>query len=188
MSRRFDFIETPIVGLLRIDRKRIIDNRGFLSRFFCANEFKQIGLEQPIAQINHTLTRQKGSIRGMHFHYQPHAETKIVSCIQGEVLDVAVDIRKGSPTFLHWHAEWLSAENMHSLYIPAGFAHGFQALTDDCELIYLHTGFYTADMEGALNAMDPALAIDWPLDVADLSERDSNHPMLDSHFEGVEVL
>ena len=101
MSRHFDFIETPIVGLLRIDRKLITDNRGFFSRFFCADEFKQIELEQPIAQMNHTLTRQKGSIRGMHFHYQPHAETKIVSCIHGEVLDVAVDIRKNSPTFLN---------------------------------------------------------------------------------------
>ena len=187
MSRHFDFIETPIAGLHRIDRKLITDNRGFFSRFFCADEFKQIGLEQPIAQMNHTLTRQKGSIRGMHFHYQPHAETKIVSCIQGEVFDVAVDIRKNSPTFLQWHAELLSAENKSSLYIPAGFAHGFQALTDDCELIYLHTGFYTPDKEGALNTLDSMLAIDWPFEVAEISDRDRNHPMLDSQFEGVVV-
>ena len=110
MSQRFDFIETPLAGLVRVDRKQNIDNRGFFSRFFCAEEFKQIGLEQPIAQINHTLTRQKGSIRGMHFHYQPDTEIKIVACTQGEIIDVVVDIRKGSSTFLQWHAELLSAD------------------------------------------------------------------------------
>jgi len=187
VSERFDFIETPLAGLVRVDRKSIEDNRGFFSRFFCAKEFKQIGLEQPVVQINHTLTQRKGSIRGMHFHFQPHAETKIVSCTRGEIIDVAVDIRRNSPTFLHWHAELLSADNKHSLYIPAGFAHGFQALTDDCELIYLHTGFYTNQMEGALNAMDSALTINWPLEVTDISERDSEHPFLDSNFEGVVV-
>ena len=185
MSQLFEFFETSLPGLVRIKRIPLLDNRGFFSRFYCAEEFKKIGLKQPIAQINQSLTRHKGSIRGMHFHYQPNTETKIVACIQGEVFDVAVDIRNGSPTFLQWHAELLSAKNMHSLYIPAGFAHGFQALTDDCELIYLHTGFYTADGEGALNAMDPMLSINWPLDVADISDRDRNHPMLDSNFEGV---
>jgi len=187
MSQRFDFIETPLAGLVRVDRKPNMDNRGFFSRFFCAEEFKQIGLEQPIAQMNHTLTKQKGAIRGMHFHYQPYTETKIVACTQGEILDVAVDIRMGSSTFLQWHAEILSAENKSSLFISSGFAHGFQALSDNCELIYLHTGFYTPDMEGALNAMDPTLAIDWPLEVSGISKRDRNHPMLDSQFEGVVI-
>jgi dTDP-4-dehydrorhamnose 3,5-epimerase len=185
MSQLFDFSETPLSGLVRIKRLPSLDNRGFFSRFYCAEEFKRIGLKQPIAQINQSLTRHKGSIRGMHFHYQPDTETKIVACTRGEVFDVAIDIRNGSSTFLHWHAELLSADNMHSLYIPAGFAHGYQALTDNCELIYLHTGFYTADGEGALNAMDPMLSINWPLDVADISDRDRNHPMLDSNFEGV---
>lgn len=185
MSERFDFIETPLAGLVRIDRKPIEDERGFFSRFFCAHEFKEIGLDLHIAQINHTVTRKKGAIRGMHFHFQPHTETKIVSCTKGEVFDVAVDVRKGSQTFLQWHAELFSAKNQLSLYIPDGFAHGFQALTDDCELIYLHTGFYTPDREGALNVLDPELAIDWPLDVTDISVRDRNHPMLDSQFEGV---
>ena len=187
MNRRFDFIETPLAGLIRVDRKPYIDSRGFFSRFFCAEEFKQIGLEQPIAQINHTLTREKGSIRGMHFHFQPRTETKIVACTHGEILDVVVDIRKGSSTFLQWHAELLSADNISSLYIPSGFAHGFQALTDDCELIYLHTGFYTPDKEGVLNALDSILAIDWPLEVTAISDRDRNHPVLDSQFEGIVV-
>lgn len=185
MSRLFDFSETPLSGLVRVKRQPLLDSRGFFSRFYCAEEFKRIGLKQPIAQINQSLTRHKGSIRGMHFHYQPNTEIKIVACTQGEVFDVAVDIRSGSPTFLHWHAELLNPDNMHSLYIPAGFAHGYQTLTDNCELIYLHTGFYTADREGALNAMDPKLAINWPLDVADISDRDKNHPMLESKFVGV---
>ena len=152
-----------------------------------AIEFKQIGFTQSITQINYTLTKQKGTIRGMHFHYQPHTETKIVACTQGQVFDVALDVRKGSSTFLQWHAELLSADNQSSLYIPDGFAHGFQALSENCELIYLHTGLYTSDKEGALNAMDPTFAIDWPLEVSEISERDRNHPLLDSQFEGVVI-
>ncbi len=185
MSKRFSFTETPLSGLVKIARKPIIDKRGFFSRFYCAEEFKEIGLESSIAQINHTLTKKKGGIRGMHFQYQPHTETKIVSCLQGEILDVAIDIRSGSATFLQWHAEILSAENGSSLYIPDGFAHGFQALTANCELIYLHTGLYTAEKEGGLNPLDPKLAIDWPLEVSEISERDSKIPMLNSDFHGI---
>lgn len=187
MSQRFDFIETPLAGLFRVDRKPITDSRGFFTRFFCAEEFKEIGFNQPIAQINHTLSRHKGAIRGMHFQYPPQTETKIVTCIQGEVLDVAVDIRKGSSTFLQWHAEVLSAENQSSLYIPDGFAHGFQALTNDCQLLYLHSVSYAPNVEGALNVLDPTLAIDWPLEVTEISERDRNHPLLDSQFEGIVI-
>ena len=187
MSQRFDFIETPLAGLVRVDRKPIVDNRGFFSRFFCVEEFKQIGFTQPIAQMNHTLTKRKGAIRGMHFQHPPYTENKVVTCIQGEILDVAVDIRKGSETFLQWHAERLSADNQFSLYIPAGFAHGFQTLTDDCELLYIHSALYAPNAEGALNALDPTLAIDWPLEVTELSERDFNHPMLNPQFEGIVI-
>lgn len=185
MSQHFDFIEAPLDGLLRIDRKPIMDSRGFFSRFFCAEEFKGIGFENTIAQMNHTLTRKKGAIRGLHFQYPPYSETKIVTCLQGEILDVVVDIRKGSPTFLQSHAEILSAENQSSLYIPSGFAHGFQTLTSDCQLIYLHSAFYTPEAEGALNALDPALGIDWPLEISEISERDNNHPFLDNQFDGI---
>lgn len=185
MSQRFDFIETPLDGLVRVDRKPIVDTRGFLSRFFCAEEFMEIGFTQPIAQMNHTLTRQEGAIRGMHFQVPPHTENKIVTCIQGEILDVAVDVRKDSPTFLQWHAEVISAKSHTSLFIPRGFAHGFQALVADSELLYIHSAFHMPDAEGALNAFDPALAINWPLEVTEISERDRNHPMLDSQFEGV---
>ena len=187
MSLDFSFCQLPLDGLVRIDRKVSVDSRGFFSRIFCAEQFKEIGVVKAIAQMNHTLTTNKGTIRGMHFQHFPHSETKIVSCIQGEILDVAVDIRKGSPTFLHWHAEVLSEENQCSLYIPEGFAHGFQALADDCRLLYMHTKPYAPDAEGALNALDPLLAIDWPLAVTAISGRDRSHPMLDSRFTGVDV-
>lgn len=183
---RFDFVSTPIAGLMLVQRQRLEDSRGFLSRFYCAEEFKALGVDQPIVQINHTLTRIKGAVRGMHFQSPPHAETKVVSCLHGEVFDVAVDLRKNSPTFLQWHGAVLSAENQRSLLIPEGFAHGFQALTDDCELIYLHTAAYQPAAEGAVHANDPRLAIAWPLDITEMSARDCAHPLLAAEFEGIE--
>ena len=187
MSSLFDIVETRLEGLFRVDRKPISDHRGFFSRFFCAKEFKDLGLTKPITQMNHTLTRQKGAIRGMHYQVPPCTETRIVTCIQGEVFDVAVDIRAGSPTFLQWHAERLSAENPSSLYVPEGFAHGFQTMTENCQLLYLHSGFYAPDSEAALNVLDPLLAIDWPLPVVEMSERDGNHALLTSQFKGIKV-
>lgn len=182
---RFDFIPTPLIGLVLVQRKTLEDQRGFLSRLYCAEEFRGAGIDKPIDQINHTLTRKKGAVRGLHFQYHPYSETKLVSCLKGEVFDVAVDLRHDSPTFLHWHGEILSAENRKSLIIPEGYAHGFQALTEDCELIYLHTMAYHSEAEGALNVVDPRLNIAWPLPVSDLSERDSNHPFISSDFQGI---
>jgi dTDP-4-dehydrorhamnose 3,5-epimerase len=183
---RFDFLPTPIAGLILVQRQRLEDSRGFLSRFYCADEFKAAGVQQPIAQINYTLTRSKGTVRGMHFQLPPHAETKVVSCLHGEVFDVAVDLRKNSPSFLQWHGVPLSAENQCSFLIPEGFAHGFQTLTDDCELIYLHTAAYQPAAEGAVNANDPRLAIAWPLEITEMSDRDCAHPLLAAEFEGFE--
>lgn len=182
---RFDFIPTPLAGLMLVQRKAIEDHRGFLSRFYCAEEFRAAGIDKPVAQINHTLTRQRGAVRGLHFQHPPHAETKLVSCLRGEVLDVAVDLRRDSPTFLHWHGEILSAANRKSLLIPEGYAHGFQTLTEDCELIYLHTSSYHPESEGALNMADPRLNIAWPLPANDLSERDRNHPFISQNFQGI---
>ncbi len=185
MSQQFNFVETPLYGLIRVDRKPIYDQRGFFSRFFCAEAFKEIGFSKPIAQMNHTLSKQMGTIRGMHFQSTPYIETKIVSCIQGEIFDVAIDIRKSSRTFLQWYGEVLSSENQSSLYIPEGFAHGFQTLTDDCQLIYLHSDYYTPKAESAINALDPMIGIDWPLNITEISDRDRHHPFLNAQFEGV---
>lgn len=182
---RFEFTPTPMTGLTRVERKRLEDHRGFLSRLFCAEEFRAIGFDKPISQVNHTLTRRAGTIRGLHFQRPPHAEIKLVSCLRGEVFDVAIDLRQHSPTFLHWHGEILSAVNQRSLLIPEGFAHGFQTLTDHCELVYCHTAAYRSEAEGALHVLDPRLAIAWPLAMTDLSERDRHHPLLDLDFAGL---
>lgn len=186
-DRRFLVSDTPIAGLKRIERQRLEDERGFLSRLYCAAELAEAGFDRPVAQINQTLTRVPRTVRGMHFQYPPHAEDKFVSCLRGEVWDVAVDLRKGSPTFLHWHGERLSRENGVSLFIPRGFAHGFQTLTTDCELLYLHTAAYSREAEGALHALDPRLGIEWPLPVGEMSERDRNHPFIDDVFAGIEL-
>lgn len=182
---RFDFIQTPLSGLMLVQRKPIEDERGFFARFYCAEEFRAAGITKPIAQINHTLTRKRGAVRGLHFQYPPHTETKLVSCLKGEILDVAVDLRRDSITFLHWHGEILSAANCKSLLVPKGYAHGFQTLTENCELIYLHTAAYHPEAEGALNATDPRLNIAWPLPINDLSERDRNHPSISPDFQGI---
>ena len=182
---RFDFITTPLSGLKLVQRKVIEDSRGFLSRFYCANEFAEAGINKPIAQINHTLTCKKGAVRGLHFQHPPHTETKLVSCLQGEIWDVAVDLRRDSPTFLQWHGEILSAANRKSLLIPEGFAHGFQTLSKDCELIYLHTAAYHPESEGALNVTDPKLDIIWPLTITEISERDRNHKLIEPDFQGI---
>ncbi|MES2025555.1 MAG: dTDP-4-dehydrorhamnose 3,5-epimerase [Pseudomonadota bacterium] len=184
---RFDFITTPLKDLVVVQRKAIEDDRGFLSRFYCMDEFAAIGINQPIAQINHTFTCKKGAVRGLHFQHLPHAETKLVSCLKGEIWDVAVDLRSDSLTFLQWHGEILSAANRKSLLIPEGFAHGFQALTDDCELIYLHTAAYHPESEGALNATDPKLGIAWPLAITEISDRDRHHKLIEESFQGIHV-
>jgi dTDP-4-dehydrorhamnose 3,5-epimerase len=182
---RFDFTPTPLIGLTLVQRKVAKDHRGFLSRFYCADEFHEVGIDSPITQINHTLTKKKGAVRGLHFQNPPHAEIKLVSCLQGKIFDIAVDLRHNSPTFLHWHGVVLSALNHQSLLIPKGFAHGFQALTEDCELIYLHTAAYYPESEGALNAVDPRLNITWQLPITEISERDRNHKLIDQNFQGI---
>jgi dTDP-4-dehydrorhamnose 3,5-epimerase len=182
---RFDFIDTTLPGLKVVQRKPLRDARGFLARFYCAETFAAAGCLATVSQINHTLTHRRGTVRGLHFQYPPHAETKLVSCLHGEVFDVAVDLRPESPTFLRWHAERLSAENQRSLLIPVGFAHGFQTLGEDCEMIYLHSAAYHPEAEGALQALDVRLGIDWPLPVAEMSARDEAHAPLQDGWPGL---
>jgi len=185
MTNRFDILTTPIAGLRVLQRKPIGDSRGCLERLFCAEELQAFIPGKHIVQINHTLTATCGTVRGLHFQHPPHAETKFVSCLRGEVFDVAVDLRHNSPTFLSWHAERLSDANHKTLIIPEGFAHGFQTLSDDCEMLYLHTVAYQPSAEGGLNVLDPKFAIQWPLPVAGLSPRDAAHQFLSDAFSGV---
>jgi dTDP-4-dehydrorhamnose 3,5-epimerase len=184
---RFDFLPTPLAGVVVVQRRRLEDRRGCLSRLYCAEEFRAAGVAKPLAQINLTLTRRRGTVRGMHFQWPPHAETKLVTCVRGEVFDVAVDLRRNSTTFLTWHGEVLSAANQRSLLIPEGCAHGFQALTDECELVYLHTAAFDPSADAGVNASDPRLSIQWPLEIADMSDRDRNHPLVTDAFEGIDA-
>lgn len=166
-------------------RSPVADARGSFVRLFCSRELGAAGLKKPIVQINHSLTRSKGAVRGLHFQFPPHAETKIVSCLRGRVFDVAVDLRAGSPTFLRWHGVELSPEGRNAFFIPEGFAHGFQALEDESELLYLHTEAYAPSSEGALNAMEPRIGIAWPLEMTGISDRDRSHPPLDPAYPGI---
>jgi dTDP-4-dehydrorhamnose 3,5-epimerase len=183
--KRLHIDATPLAGLKLVQRQRLGDARGFLTRLYCADELAEAGWRHTIAQINHTHTAHRGTVRGMHFQHPPHAETKLVSCLRGEVWDVAVDVRAGSPTFLQWHAERLSGENGRALWIPEGFAHGFQALSDDVDMLYLHTQAHAPAAEGALHALDARLAIAWPLPVIEMSARDAGHALIDDRFSGV---
>ena len=184
---RFRILNTSIATLKVVERKQLGDTRGFLSRLFCAEELLAAGWRKPISQINHTLTRKQGTVRGMHFQYPPHAEMKLVACLRGEIWDVAVDVRAGSPTFLQWHSEQLSPDNGRAMLIPEGFAHGFQTLTDDCELIYCHSAAYAPESECVINAVDPRLRINWPRPITEQSARDIDHPMLTDDFTGINV-
>lgn len=188
LSDRFNFISTSLDGLFKIEQKSITDSRGFLSRLFCSIDFEEIGFNKSIVQMNHTLTKRKGVVRGMHYQNIPHTEAKIISCVSGEIFDVVVDLRKNSPTFLKWHSEILTSYNQNSLFIPEGFAHGFQSLSDNCNLIYMHSNFYSPKSEAAINALDPKLAIPWPLEITEMSERDKTHPMVTSRFKGIEII
>lgn len=184
---RFTITNLPIEGLKLIERKTLGDSRGFLSRLFCAHDLAAAGWLKPIAQINHTFTAKRGTVRGMHFQHPPHAEMKLVICIRGEIWDIAVDLRAGSKTFLKWHAECLSANNGRALLIPEGFAHGFQAITDDVELLYCHSLAYNAKAEAGLDPNDPLLRINWPLHISELSARDAQHPILNEKFLGLKI-
>jgi dTDP-4-dehydrorhamnose 3,5-epimerase len=182
---RFRIVDTTLPDLKVVVRERRGDERGFLSRLFCASELAPAGWRGGIAQINQTLTHRPGTVRGLHFQRPPDAEAKLVSCLRGRVWDVAVDLRAGSPTLLRWHAEELSPDNGRALLIPEGFAHGFQVLEPDSELLYLHSAAYSPASEAALNAVDPRLAIGWPLPVGDRSARDQAHPLLTDDFRGI---
>lgn len=182
---RFTVTDTPLAGLKVVQRQILGDARGYLTRLFCAEELALAGWHGPIAQINHTFTQHTGTVRGMHYQKHPHAEMKLVSCLRGVVWDVAVDLRPDSPTYLQWHAQQLSNDNHCALLIPQGFAHGFQTLGSDVEMLYCHSAPYVPMADAGLNPLDPRLAIAWPLPVIGLSAKDSGHAMMGPDFEGV---
>jgi len=176
---------TPISDLMVVESPLHGDLRGSFARLFCTDELAQVIGSRRILQINHSRTNTVGAIRGLHFQYPPYAEMKLVRCLKGRIWDLAIDLRRHSPTFLHWHAQELSPENRRMIVIPEGFGHGFQVLESGSELLYLHTAPYMPEAEGGLYHADPHLGIEWPLVVTDLSERDSNHPLTQANFHGI---
>ena len=166
------FTETALQGAFLVDLERREDERGFFARAFCQDEFRDHGLEPVIEQANVAFNRRRGTVRGMHFQFPPKAETKYVRVTRGAILDVIVDLRPESPTFLHHVAAELSADNGRGIYIPRRFAHGYQALEDDTETTYMVGEFYAPDHEGGLPYDDPRLGIAWPLPVEEMSPKD----------------
>ena len=178
-------LTTPLKNAYILKPQPFEDERGRFSRIFCHKTLQQIGHHKAIVHINHSLTMQKGALRGMHFQYSPKAEIKIVMCLRGSVFDVMIDLRHNSPDLLNWYGEIISAENMKMMYIPEGFAHGFQTLEEDSELLYFHTEEYSPEHEGGVRYDDPMIDISWPLRISDISERDQSHPLLSPNFEGI---
>ena len=172
------FTPTPLAGCFVVTPKVLGDHRGWFMRTFCKNSFAEIGHQKEWVQMNQSYTAKKGTVRGMHFQLPPYEEIKLVRCIAGAAYAIAVDLRKNSATYLQWFGTEISAQNRQMLYIPEGCAHGFQALTDDVELVYCHSGFYTPEAESGLRYNDPKLNIRWPMDPIELSERDKKHPLL----------
>lgn len=176
----------PLQGLQIVEFQPLGDARGSLTRLFCAQE---LGYVWPgaIVQINQTHTAKCGTVRGMHFQKPPHAERKLVTCLRGEVWDVAVDLRVGSPTFLQWHAETLSEENQRAIIIPEGFAHGFQTQSDNVAMMYFHSVPYAPKFEAGIPPEDPKLAITWPIPITAISKRDQSHHTIGKDFRGISV-
>ncbi len=187
MGEPMKLTASRLAGLFLAHTSPVSDTRGAFARFYCEHELGEALGARRIQQINQTRTHLVGAIRGMHWQYPPHAEMKFVRCLRGRVWDVAVDLRRGSPTFLKWHAEELCPENGLMMIIPEGCAHGFQVLEPDSELLYLHTACYAPASEGGVRFDDPALAIDWPLPATELSERDASHRSISPDFEGIHL-
>jgi dTDP-4-dehydrorhamnose 3,5-epimerase len=172
------FTETTLSGAFIIDLERREDDRGFFARAFCQNEFTDHGLKPLIAQANIAFNKRKGTLRGMHFQFPPAAETKLVRCTRGAIVDIIVDLRPESPTYLQHVAVELSADNHRALYVPERFAHGYQVLEDITETSYQVGEFYTPEAEGGLRHDDPRLDLTWPLPVSEITEKDRSFPLL----------
>lgn len=180
-----NILDTPIADVKIVQSSPHHDARGAFTRLFCAEELRPILGHRQIAQINHSETRHAGTVRGLHFQHPPHAEMKMVRCVRGRIWDVAVDLRSESPTFLQWHAQELIPDDAQMLVIPEGFAHGFQALEPESELLYLVTAFYHPPSEGGIRHDDPRLSIAWPLPPRNVSPRDLVHPLIQEDFTGI---
>jgi dTDP-4-dehydrorhamnose 3,5-epimerase len=181
------FEALPLSGTYKIDLEKVTDDRGFFARLFCKREFKENNLNTQWVQINNSYNLKSGTVRGLHFQHPPYSEVKLVRCTSGAIWDVIVDLRRDSPTFLKWFGLELTATNKAMLYIPEGFAHGFQTLTDQTEVLYFHNKAYKKNKEDGINVLDNQLKIYWPLPIANISERDKAFSYIENSFKGIIV-
>ncbi|MEM6630058.1 MAG: dTDP-4-dehydrorhamnose 3,5-epimerase [Bacteroidota bacterium] len=181
------FIPLKLSGAYIIELNPFQDERGLFARTFCQREFEAISHTKSFVQINHSETSSKGIIRGMHFQIPPFGEVKLIRCVRGKIVDVLLDLRKDSPTFLQHEMVELSESNRRMVYIPEGFAHGFQSLSSDVIMIYHHTEYYAPEFERGLRYNDPRLNIQWPLAPTTISSRDQTHPLLTDNFQGLSL-
>jgi dTDP-4-dehydrorhamnose 3,5-epimerase len=170
------FTETTLKGAFLIEAERREDERGFFARTWCQREFASHGLEKNWVQCSISFNRKKGTLRGMHYQAPPYEEAKLIRCTRGAIFDVIVDLRPHSPSFKHWVGLELTADNRRMLYIPEGFAHGFQTLADETEIFYQMSQFYAPEYASGVRWDDPALHIAWPTDERTISERDRSYP------------
>ncbi len=168
------FTETQLTGAYIIEIEKLKDNRGFFARSWCQNEFEKHGLNARIVQANVSYNKKKGTMRGMHYQKAPYEETKLVRCTRGAIYDVIIDLRPTSPTFTQWIGVELTAGNYKMLFVPENFAHGFQTLTDDSEVIYQVSQFYTPGSESGIRWDDPAFKINWPVEIQVISDKDKS--------------
>ena len=180
-------VATDIPGAWVVESTVFRDHRGAFSRLYCSRELREGVGSRTIVQINQSKTCSIGAVRGLHYQNPPHAEMKIVRCLKGRVFDVAVDLRRGSPTFLKWTSVELTPGSGVAFMIPEGCAHGFQVLEENSELLYLHTASYEPGAEGAVRFDDPRIGIEWPMEATDLSEKDRSHPYLTEAFKGIDL-
>ena len=178
---------TILSGVQVLEHTVFNDHRGKFSRIFCQKDLESSLKGREIKQLNKSLNYEIGTIRGLHYQNPPGAELKIIQCFSGKIFDVAVDLRKGSPSFLRWIGVELSAEKNNALLIPEGCAHGFQVLESNSELLYLHTAFYNPGAEGTVRFDDPAVGVSWPLQPANVSQRDMGAVFIDQSFAGITI-
>jgi dTDP-4-dehydrorhamnose 3,5-epimerase len=181
------FRPLPLAGAYVIEPEPRRDERGFFVRLFCADLFRQHGLVDRFVQTNHSMSLRRGTIRGLHYQSPPREEAKLLRCLRGAVQDVMVDLRRGSATFLHWHGEVLRADDLKAVYIPAGFAHGYQALEDGSAVTYDASAPYTPELEGAIRHDEPRVGILWQVPDVIVSPKDATTAHLDDRFTGIDL-
>ena len=187
MNNQMEFKKTSFEDVYVINFSRNEDNRGTFTRMYCKQEFEKIGFDKEFVQINFSSNLAKGTLRGLHYQKMPYTESKLIRCIQGKIFDVVVDIRKDSKTFLKYFGVELSKEKMNAIFIPEGFAHGYQTLEDNSSLIYHHSQYYMPESDGGIRYNDPFLNIEWPLPAINLSDKDKAYHLIDNTFKPIKT-